>query len=49
VFSQGADFTYDDTGIVQSVLFTGINTEIEVDIDFIEIGSGGYLNYKQRL
>jgi len=47
VNSEGTDYTYDDTGIVQSVVLNGSDTDIEVDIDFIEIASGGYLNYKQ--
>jgi len=48
VYSTGTDYIYDDTGIVQSVLLNGLNTDIEVNIDFIEIASGGYMNYKQN-
>jgi hypothetical protein len=48
VNSSGSDFTYDDTGTVQSAVLNGANTDIEIDIPFIEIASGGYLNYKQN-
>ena len=34
VFSEGADYTYDDTGSVQSVSLNSGSTEIEVDIAF---------------
>ena len=48
VYSEGADYTYDGTGNAQTVVLNGVNTDIEVDIEFIEIGTGGYLNYKQN-
>jgi len=48
IYSEGSDFTYNYTGEVTSVTFNSPDTEVTIDREFIEIGAGGYVNYKQN-
>lgn len=46
IYAEGTTYTYNETGGVQSVSFGGVNTDIEVDVDFIENAStNAYMNY----
>lgn len=47
VYSEGTDYTYDKTGKIIDFSYIGIDNEtnITVDIDYIENATGGYLNY----
>jgi len=46
-YSEGTTYTYNDSGQILDITFGGVNTEITIDFDFIEISSGGYINYLQ--
>lgn len=48
IYSEGSTFTYDSTGEVNNIVFNSPNTEIDIDVDFIEVSTGGYCNYKQN-
>jgi len=48
IYSEGATYTYNATAEVTNVLFNSPNTEIDIDLDFIEVSTGGYSNYKQN-
>lgn len=41
VYSEGDDFTYDEAGSVVAVT----SVSITISVDFIEVGTGGYINY----
>jgi hypothetical protein len=44
VYSEGAAYTYDAVGIILSLTATDITT----DIAFVQVGTGGYINYKKN-
>lgn len=48
VYSPTNILNYDGSFQVADIVFSSPNTEITVNTDFIEIGTGGYLNYKQN-
>lgn len=48
IYSEGSTYTYDATAEVINVIYNAPNTEIDIDLDFIEISTGGYSNYKQN-
>lgn len=41
LYSEGTDYIYDDTGTILSIT----STEITIDVPFIEVSIGGYINY----
>jgi len=48
LYAEGSTFIYDDSYQIIDVTFSSPNTEITVNGDFIEVASGGYLNYLQN-
>jgi hypothetical protein len=48
IYSEGINYTYDDSGEATSISFSGGSTTFEVDIDYIESTTSGYCNYFQN-
>jgi hypothetical protein len=46
--STGSTHEYDDSGTVISVTYSAPNTLVVVDVPFVEVSSGGYVNYLQN-
>lgn len=47
LYSSDSSHTYDLSAELLDINFTGVNTELTIDADFINITAGGYLNYLQ--
>jgi hypothetical protein len=44
LYSEGTDYVYDTTGIILSIT----STEITIDAQYVETGTGGYINYRKN-
>ena len=48
LYSQGLTSDYDGSGVVISAVFAAGQTTLNIDIQFVEIANGGYINYLQE-
>ena len=48
LYSQGLTSDYDGSGVVISAVFAAGQTTLNIDIQFVEIANGGYMNYLQE-